>query len=200
MSKSPCAEEQCSHLLFLLRGLSIPNRLNTESVASFGWVELNKVSQEASARSGYTSRTVHGILMNTCGSQDEISAKLLAAATDEVLVTAAKLGDRPAFAELWERHSNKAFKIAYRITRNREDAEDVIQDAWTQPVSCSSHQDKCCFDARPRRINISFPSNEAVAGLSPNAGILGLRQVFVTEAGVEQRAAHPNRSLMPSEF
>ena len=46
--------------------------------------------------------------------------------------TAAKLGDRPAFAELWERHWNKAFKIAYRITRNREDDEDVIQDAWTK--------------------------------------------------------------------
>jgi RNA polymerase sigma-70 factor, ECF subfamily len=70
--------------------------------------------------------------MDTCRSQDEISAKLLADTTDEVLVAAAKLGDRPAFAELWERHSNKAFKIAYRITRNREDAEDVIQDAWTK--------------------------------------------------------------------
>ena len=70
--------------------------------------------------------------MDTCRSQDEISAEFLAAATDEVLVTAAKLGNRVAFAERWERHSNKAFKIAYLITRNREDAEDVIQDAWTK--------------------------------------------------------------------
>jgi RNA polymerase sigma-70 factor (ECF subfamily) len=54
----------------------------------------------------------------------------LVAATDEALVTAAKLGDRPAFAELWERHSNRAFTMAYRITRNRADAEDVIQEAW----------------------------------------------------------------------
>ena len=43
---------------------------------------------------------------------------------------AAKLGDRPAFSELWERHSSTAFKVAYRITRNRDDAEDVVQDAW----------------------------------------------------------------------
>jgi RNA polymerase sigma-70 factor, ECF subfamily len=71
-------------------------------------------------------------LMNICRSQDEISAKLLAAAaaTDESLVGAAKLGDRPAFAELWERHSNTVFKVAYRITKNRDDAEDVIQEAW----------------------------------------------------------------------
>jgi DNA-directed RNA polymerase specialized sigma24 family protein len=54
---------------------------------------------------------------------------LAAAAPDEVLVEAAKLRDRPAFAELWERHSSKPFKLVYRITKNREDAEDVIQDA-----------------------------------------------------------------------
>ena len=69
--------------------------------------------------------------MNTSSSQDEFSVKLLiAGATDELLVAAAKLGDRPAFAELWERHSNTVFKVAYRITKNRDDAEDVIQEAW----------------------------------------------------------------------
>jgi RNA polymerase sigma-70 factor (ECF subfamily) len=68
--------------------------------------------------------------MDTCKSQDEVTVNPLVAATDEALVTAAKLGDRPAFAELWERHSNRAFTMAYRITRNRDDAEDVIQEAW----------------------------------------------------------------------
>jgi RNA polymerase sigma-70 factor (ECF subfamily) len=69
--------------------------------------------------------------MNNCSLLDEFSVKFLAgAATDEVLVAAAKLGDRPAFAELWVRHSNTAFKVAYRITKNQSDAEDVIQDAW----------------------------------------------------------------------
>ena len=52
------------------------------------------------------------------------------AATDEALVAAAKLGDHPAFLELWTRHSNRAFKTAYGITGRREDAEDAIQDAW----------------------------------------------------------------------
>jgi RNA polymerase sigma-70 factor (ECF subfamily) len=52
------------------------------------------------------------------------------AATDEALVAAAKSGDHPAFLELWRRHSNRVFKTAYRITGKREDAEDVIQDAW----------------------------------------------------------------------
>jgi RNA polymerase sigma-70 factor, ECF subfamily len=69
--------------------------------------------------------------METCRSHDEIRVNLFAAAaTDDVLVAAAKLGDRPAFAELWKRHSNLAFTKVYRITRNRADAEDVIQEAW----------------------------------------------------------------------
>src|SRR5260370_37849665 len=94
--------------------------------------------------------------MDTCRSQDEISAKLLAAATDEVLVTAAKLGDRPAFAELWERHSNKAFTIAYWITRNREDAEDVIQDAWTKAyVHLKSFDGRARFSTSITRISIN---------------------------------------------
>ena len=65
--------------------------------------------------------------------QDELLANLKFAAsapTDDVLVAAAKLGDHHAFAELWTRHSKIAFNMAYRITGNRDDAEDTIQDAW----------------------------------------------------------------------
>jgi len=52
------------------------------------------------------------------------------ASTDKVLVAVAKLGDHQAFLELWTRHSSRVFKTTYRITGNREDAEDAIQDAW----------------------------------------------------------------------
>ena len=67
--------------------------------------------------------------MESCGAQDGIDVKFIVRA-DEDLVAAAKLRDHPAFAELWTRHSNTAFKMAYRITGNRDDAEDAIQDAW----------------------------------------------------------------------
>jgi RNA polymerase sigma factor (sigma-70 family) len=63
--------------------------------------------------------------------QDSINLKFVGSATtDEVLVAAAKAGNHPAFAELWTRYSNTAFKIVYRVTGNRDDAEDAIQDAW----------------------------------------------------------------------
>src|SRR5882724_10056900 len=70
-----------------------------------------------------------GLLMESYGLQDGIDLKFIVPA-DEDLVAAAKLRDHPAFAELWTRHSNTAFKMAYRITGNRDDAEDAIQDAW----------------------------------------------------------------------
>jgi len=49
---------------------------------------------------------------------------------DEMLVTAAKVGEHSAFSELWRRHSKRAFRSVYRITGNREDAEDALQSAF----------------------------------------------------------------------
>jgi len=71
--------------------------------------------------------------LNSQRTQDELPGNVkfgAPASTDEVLVAAARLGDHPAFSELWTRHSSKVFKTTYRITGNRDDAEDAIQDAW----------------------------------------------------------------------
>jgi RNA polymerase sigma factor (sigma-70 family) len=70
-----------------------------------------------------------GLSMESYGLQDGISMKFIGP-PDEDLVAAARLRDHPAFVELWTRHSSRAFKMAYRITGNRDDAEDAIQDAW----------------------------------------------------------------------
>ena len=58
-----------------------------------------------------------------------VIAPCLGPMKDEVLVSAAKSGDAVAFAELYERHSKKVLSRIYRITTNREDAEDALQDA-----------------------------------------------------------------------
>jgi len=77
-----------------------------------------------------TSALHDEVLMDMCSSDNAISLQLLAAAPDEVLVAEAKLGNSAAFAELWERHSKKAVNMAYRVTKNTADAEDVAQEAW----------------------------------------------------------------------
>ncbi len=60
-----------------------------------------------------------------------IETKVKDAATDELaLVQAAKRGDVAAFEELVKRYDRNIFRIAHHITQNREDAEDVVQDAF----------------------------------------------------------------------
>ncbi len=52
-----------------------------------------------------------------------------------VLVNAAKAGDVGAFEELIRRYDRNVFRIAQHITQNREDAEDVVQDAFFKAYS-----------------------------------------------------------------
>jgi RNA polymerase sigma-70 factor (ECF subfamily) len=60
-----------------------------------------------------------------------IETKVKDAATDELaLVQAAKRGDVAAYEELVKRYDRNIFRIAQHITQNREDAEDVVQDAF----------------------------------------------------------------------
>ena len=49
---------------------------------------------------------------------------------DSVLVLAAKRGNVRAFEDLVIRHEQKIFSMAQRITNNREDAEDVVQETF----------------------------------------------------------------------
>jgi RNA polymerase sigma-70 factor (ECF subfamily) len=56
--------------------------------------------------------------------------------TDSAIVTKARLGDTDAFRALVERHSRPLFRLAFRMTGNQQDAEDVVQEsflrAWRQ--------------------------------------------------------------------
>src|SRR5438094_561296 len=50
--------------------------------------------------------------------------------SDAVAVERTMAGDRDAFRVLVERHSHNVFRLAYRMTRNRPDAEEVVQEAF----------------------------------------------------------------------
>jgi RNA polymerase sigma-70 factor, ECF subfamily len=49
---------------------------------------------------------------------------------DQELVVLAQSGDNPAFEELIERHKATCHRLAYPILRNKEDAEDEVQNAF----------------------------------------------------------------------
>jgi RNA polymerase sigma-70 factor, ECF subfamily len=46
------------------------------------------------------------------------------------VVTRARQGDSEAFRSLVERHSRSAFRLAFRMTGNEQDAEDVVQESF----------------------------------------------------------------------
>lgn len=49
---------------------------------------------------------------------------------DEELVTLAQKGEREAFEVLVERYQQKAYRIAFDFTRDREEAKDLSQEAF----------------------------------------------------------------------
>jgi RNA polymerase sigma-70 factor (ECF subfamily) len=51
-------------------------------------------------------------------------------ATDAAAVAAVQAGERDAFRLLVERHSHNIFKLAYRMTANEHDAEEVVQETF----------------------------------------------------------------------
>lgn len=50
--------------------------------------------------------------------------------TDGELIEALKSGDTPSFEELLRRYSTKVMSLALRLTRNKDDAEEVLQDVF----------------------------------------------------------------------
>jgi RNA polymerase sigma-70 factor, ECF subfamily len=50
--------------------------------------------------------------------------------SDAAAVARARAGDREAFRTLVERHSRTVFRLAFRMTGNEEDAEDVVQETF----------------------------------------------------------------------
>ncbi len=52
------------------------------------------------------------------------------AESDALIVRRTLAGERDAFRFLVERHSNTIFRLAYRMTGNRHDAEEVVQEAF----------------------------------------------------------------------
>jgi RNA polymerase sigma-70 factor, ECF subfamily len=64
---------------------------------------------------------------------------------DEVLVLAAQAGDAAAFGELWIRHSKMTFRVLMKVTKNREDAEDGMQETFLKAFAHLS-----TFEARAK--------------------------------------------------
>lgn len=81
---------------------------------------------------------------------------------EHLLVAAAKRGDAAAFEELVNRYERKIFRLTMNITRNREDAEDAMQDAFLKSYS---HLKDFQEDSRFYTWLVRIAANEALMRL-----------------------------------
>jgi RNA polymerase sigma-70 factor (ECF subfamily) len=87
---------------------------------------------------------------------------------DATLVAAARKGEATAFATLVEQYEQRIFSVALRMTRNREDAEDVVQQSFQKAfVHLNSFVGRSSFSTWLTRIAI----NEALMLLRKNRGL-----------------------------
>jgi RNA polymerase sigma-70 factor (ECF subfamily) len=81
---------------------------------------------------------------------------------EHLLVAAAKRGDSNAFEELVNRYEAKIFRLTMNITRNREDAEDAMQDAFFKSYT---HLQDFQEDSRFYTWLVRIAANEALMRL-----------------------------------
>ena len=89
-------------------------------------------------------------------------ASKVAREDEHQLVAAAKSGDVTAFEELVNRYERKIFRLTMNITRNREDAEDAMQDAFLKSYS---HLKTFQGDSRFYTWLVRIAANEALMRL-----------------------------------
>jgi RNA polymerase sigma-70 factor (ECF subfamily) len=77
--------------------------------------------------------------------------------SDEAAVAQARAGECDAFRVLVERHSRKVFALAYRLTGNETDAEDVVQETFLRAYrSLNQFDEKAIFTSWLYRIASNY--------------------------------------------
>lgn len=81
------------------------------------------------------------------------------------LISRCRKGDRDAHYQLYKLYSKAMFNVAYRITRNEPEAEDVLQDAFISAFrSLDTYRGDATFGAWLKRIVV----NKAINALNKN--------------------------------
>ena len=122
---------------------------------------------------------------------------------EKSLVEAAKGGHSTAFGTLCERHAQQLLRAAHRITRNREDSEDAVQDALLRAfVHLRDFDGRSSFSTWLTRIAI----NSALMILRKKRTSLESAMVGADDFGpdgpgyeVPDRAPNPERRYAQSE-
>ncbi|AIE87738.1 RNA polymerase sigma factor [Fimbriimonas ginsengisoli] len=82
--------------------------------------------------------------------------------TDVALVTRARDGDFGAFEQLFERHRSLVYRFAYQMTSRRDDAEDIVQEAFVRAYqNLHRYRDEAKFTTWLLRIVTNLCTDQA---------------------------------------
>lgn len=112
--------------------------------------------------------SIHAISACRTKENDASAAGNIEGWSESKLIAAAKNGHGTAFGILCERHAEMILRVTFRITRNREDAEDAVQDSFMSAfVHLSNFDERSRFATWLTRIAI----NSALGQLRKKRGI-----------------------------
>lgn len=101
---------------------------------------------------------------------------------DEDLMQLVRQGDNAAFACIYDRHSTAAFSLAYRMTQNRNAAEDVVQESFLSLWRSNARYDRTRGSVRTWVLGIVH--NRAIDALRRSIGHDKRR---ASDEGLEER-------------
>ena len=82
--------------------------------------------------------------------------------TDVALVMRARDGDFGAFEQLFERHRSLVYRFAYQMTSRRDDAEDIVQEAFVRAYqNLHRYRDEAKFTTWLLRIVTNLCTDQA---------------------------------------
>ena len=115
---------------------------------------------------------------------------------DEAAVARARSGDAEAFRLLVERHSRAVYSVAFRMTGNCHDAEDVVQDTFLKAYrQLERFESRASFSTWVHRIAI----NCAVDLLRSRPRREQAEEHDVLETAAAARGQHPGEHMMSPE-
>ena len=140
--------------------------------------------------------------------------------SDAAVIARAQAGDKDAFRLLVERYSRAVYRLAYRMTGNQQDAEDIVQETflraykqihryesrsafgtWIYRIASNCAIDLLCFrkryEADREQIDvIDFERSEAVAA---GAAQVPAQDRLVYAAELKRRVAAVMAEMSPQE-
>ena len=121
---------------------------------------------------------------------------------DHAAIRAVLSGDKEAYGALVVRHSHRLFRVAFRITENEADAEDVVQEAFLRGYQkLESFQSRSDFGTWIYRIAVRCALDRiGRRRVDEGSRVAGETDAEQNEVQVADHAAGPDRLLLSGEI